>query len=109
MKRRLNAALGLVFSLTLIVASCFASGARDSGRLSGRMLLWHSWTGPQAEALNAVVTSFAELNPDVTVRQHAFASLEEMQQQYLNSVSAGLGPDLILAPSSWLRDLPANP
>lgn len=109
MKRRLNAALGLVFTLMLIVASCFAAGARDPERLSGRMLLWHTWTGPQAEALNAVVTSFAELNPDVTVRQHAFASLEEMQQQYLNSVSAGLGPDLILAPSSWLRELPANP
>lgn len=103
MKRTPTITLGVVSLLLIIIASCFASNRAGSGPLSGRVSLWHAWSGLQAEALDAVLASFLELNPNVTVRQQSFSSLEEMQRQYLSTAASGLGPDLILAPSSWLH------
>ena len=69
------------------------------------MLLWHTWNETEAEAFNGVIESFIELYPDVTIKQQAFASLDEMAAQFAVSRRSGLGPDTILAPSDWVQPL----
>jgi ABC-type glycerol-3-phosphate transport system substrate-binding protein len=66
--------------------------------------LWHSWAGGDGEALAAILTRFQQERPNIRVETH-FAAYGELAQTYTDAVTAGGGPDLILAPNWWLRDL----
>ncbi|MCE7984849.1 MAG: extracellular solute-binding protein [Caldilinea sp. CFX5] len=91
--------------LSLFVAACTFTQPQNPATLQGRVLLWHAWPEPKAAALTAVLTRFQALNPDVVVKQQAFATSAEMLEQFQTAAAAGLGPDLILAPSAWIRPL----
>lgn len=99
--------VALLVSLTLmLIASCSLTSSRTTDQsLSGRMLLWHSLNTSETEALNQVINSFAELNPQITIKVQVFSNTVELNEQYFNSAASGLGPDLILAPSSWVETL----
>src|SRR4051812_34687016 len=90
----------------LLFASCSLSANRATDQsLRGRMLLWHALPRSEADALNQVVNSFAELNPNVSVKVQVFSDSVELQDDFINAATNGLGPDLILAPSSWVPPL----
>lgn len=93
----------LVFLLLLLVA-CSAS-AQQPTPIQGRVLLWHAWTGEKATALTEVLARFHAISPDVVVKQQAFANADDMLTQFQVAAAAGLGPDLILAPSQWIPAL----
>ncbi len=71
---------------------------------SGTVTLWHSWARGDGDALAQILASFAAINPNVTV-QTLFVAYNDLPQAYADAVAAGGGPDLILAPAWWLREL----
>jgi len=92
--------------LVLFIAGCSTANQQPaSSALRGRVLLWHAWTNQEAIALNNVLARFQEINPDVVVKVQAFADAQSMLDQFQVASDAGLGPDLILAPSQWVRPL----
>ena len=95
--------LPLVFLLLLSIAAC--NGTDGANAVRGRMLLWHTWQESDAEALSALLATFKALHPDVVVKEQRFLTVDEMVTQFKNAADAGLGPDLILAPSDQVRPL----
>ncbi len=91
--------------LSLFVAACTFTQPSNSSTYQGRVLLWHAWPEPKAAALTAALTRFQALYPEVVVKQQAFATSAELLNQFQIAAAAGLGPDLILAPSQWIRPL----
>lgn len=91
--------------LSLFVAACTFTQPQPSATLQGRVLLWHAWPEPKAAALTAVLNRFQALYPEVVVKQQAFATPAALLSQFQTAAAAGLGPDLILAPSGWIRPL----
>jgi arabinogalactan oligomer/maltooligosaccharide transport system substrate-binding protein len=91
--------------LSLFVAACTFTQPQNPATLQGRVLLWHAWPEPKAAALTAVLNRFQALNPEVVVKQQAFATPAALLSQFQTAAAAGLGPDLILAPSGWIRPL----
>lgn len=91
--------------LPLFVAACTFTQPPNPSTLQGRVLLWHAWPEPKAAALTAALTRFQALYPEVVVKQQAFATSAELLNQFQIAAAAGLGPDLILAPSQWIRPL----
>ena len=91
--------------LSLFVAACTFTQPQNPATLQGRVLLWHAWPEPKAAALTAVLNRFQALYPEVVVKQQAFATPAALLSQFQTAAAAGLGPDLILAPSGWIRPL----
>ncbi len=95
---RLSVLLGLILAL-FMPAACspgFANRLADSGPGQERVLLWHTWDTAQAAALDAMLTAYQNLNPNVEVIAQAIP--EESLINRLESRSrAGLGPDIVLA------------
>ncbi len=71
---------------------------------SGTVTLWHSWARQDGDALAQILENFAAANPNITV-QTLFVAYNDLPQSYADAVAAGGGPDLILAPAWWLRQL----
>lgn len=80
--------------------------ATDEG-LDGKILVWHAFTGAEAEALEAIFTSFAALNPnlDLLVTRVDRAT---MPGRFIDAAHSGLGPDLFIGPNEWIVGLAAN-
>lgn len=72
--------------------------------LRGTVTLWHSWARQDGDALAQILENFAAANPEITV-QTLFVAYNDLPQAYADAVAAGGGPDLILAPAWWLRQL----
>lgn len=92
--------------LPLLVAGCTAS-EQSSTTIAGRVLLWHAWNDQKAAALTDVLARFQAIHPEVVVKQQVFANADEMLTQFQIAAAAGLGPDLMLAPSQWIPGLRA--
>ncbi|MEX1020159.1 MAG: extracellular solute-binding protein [Litorilinea sp.] len=109
MRQRLRfTGIALVISaaLALLFISIYAvSGRSDNGNLQGRILIWHAYAGAEAEAFQEMLERFRNIHPDVTVMQQSFATADLLQAEYLNAVTTGLGPDIVLGPSSWIAPL----
>jgi maltose-binding protein MalE len=71
---------------------------------SGTLLLWHSWSGNDGDALAQMLGSFQAAYPDIQI-ETLFVAYNRLPQAYADAVVAGGGPDLILAPSWWLQEL----
>jgi len=89
--------------LLVFFAGCAPTNQPPSAALQGRVLLWHAWTDSEAVALAAVIARFQAIHPAVIVKTQAFASQDELLYQFRIAAASGLGPDLILAPTEWIR------
>ncbi len=69
--------------------------------------LWHSWTGSEADALTQILTRFQQGRPDIRVQSN-FVAYGELAQAYTEAARAGGGPDLLMGPGWWLRQLAAD-
>lgn len=109
MRQRLRfTGIALVISaaLALLFISIYAvSGRSENDSLQGRVLIWHAYSGAEAEALTEMLDRFRNINPDVTIMQQGFASTAALQEEYSGAVATGLGPDVIVGPSSWIAPL----
>lgn len=75
--------------------------------LEGELLVWHTWDGNEREVLSGIFDEFMELYPSVTIIEE-FYPRGEIEDRYQTQVEAGLGPDLLIAPSDWASDLAEN-
>lgn len=73
---------------------------------TGTVVLWHSWTGQDGDALLEILTSFHQQQPKIRV-ETLFVAYGDLPDAYASAVRAGSGPDLMLAPNWWLPDLVA--
>ncbi|MCB0163109.1 MAG: extracellular solute-binding protein [Anaerolineae bacterium] len=94
----------LLLLLILIVAPGCQTVAPDTPRISGRALLWHGWTGDEAAFLDQMIDSFSEINPQTRIVTIAVPA-EELLAQYEASTAQGIGPDLVIGSSDWVRQL----
>ncbi|HMR64745.1 MAG TPA: extracellular solute-binding protein [Anaerolineae bacterium] len=94
--------VGLV-SLLLGTSGC-RSASENPEALSGHVILWHSWTADEALVLEQSLAEFREANPYVTIVTLALP-FDELLDRFRRSAQDGAGPDLLLAPSNWIRDL----
>jgi ABC-type glycerol-3-phosphate transport system substrate-binding protein len=91
--------------LTILLLSSCASPLRSAGSFLHRdaILVWHSLPAPEAAALDAVLDRYRRANPGVDVLvQFQEADLEE---RYMRAVQSGLGPDLLISRSVYVRSL----
>ncbi len=72
----------------------------------GRVVLWHSWTGADGDALAAMLLALQARSPNLQV-ETLFVSYNDLPQSYAQAVQAGAGPDLILASNWWLGEMVA--
>ncbi len=75
--------------------------------LVGTVKLWHSWAGNDGDALTAIVERFHQTSPNLQVETE-FIEYGELARAYTVAVKDGEGPDLILAPNWWIRELAAS-
>ena len=75
--------------------------------VAGTVTLWHSWSGKDGDALAAILDSFLQSRPNIQV-ETLFVDYGDLARVYTDAVKAGEGPDLILGPNWWLRELAAS-
>jgi arabinogalactan oligomer / maltooligosaccharide transport system substrate-binding protein len=68
------------------------------------LVLWHSWSGSDGDALARILGTFQSANPNITI-ETLFVAYNRLPQAYADAVYAGGGPDLLLAPGWWLQEL----
>ena len=73
---------------------------------AGTIVLWHSWAGPDGDALNEILARMQQKYPDLTI-ETLFVAYDDLPQSYADAVRAGGGPDLIIGANWWLSDLVA--
>ena len=102
-----------LYILIIIAMSCLAacqssendpSVGQEAEQLSGRLLVWHTWQGEEQETLRAILDDFTELYPDVIILDEYYPT-EELEELFIYQAEAGLGPDLLIAPASWIAQL----
>lgn len=91
----------LFIVLLLTLAGC---SGRNNRQAQGIVTLWHSLGPEETAVLNQSLASFSDIHPAVTVRSAA-VDIEQLRNRFEQSAAAGLGPDLILAPSRWIMPL----
>ncbi len=93
--------LAVLLFLLFLLAAC---SSRGDNALRGSVLVWHSWEEEQAAVLDTVLENFVELNPDVNINT-IYIPADRLLERYEVAAEAALGPDLVLAPSSFIRPL----
>lgn len=79
----------------------------SSAALVGTVTLWHSWAGKDGDALAAIVERFHQTRPNVQV-ETVFVDYGDLARAYTEAVKNGDGPDLMLGPNWWIRELAAS-
>ena len=97
----------LVLCLNGLIAGCINPFSTETDALQGTVLLWHTWDEEDSLVLNRTVASFTDIHPDVKIKTTSIIE-ENLQTRYEDAVSEGLGPDLLLGPSSWIQPLADN-
>lgn len=73
----------------------------DAAPLTGRVVIWHNWTGErEAAALQARLTQFNTVYPDITIIERAMPT-PRLEREFIAQARLGLGPDIIIGPSLW--------
>ncbi len=79
----------------------------SSAALVGTVTLWHSWAGKDGDALAAIVERFHQTRPNVRV-ETVFVDYGDLARAYTEAVKNGDGPDVMLGPNWWIRELAAS-
>src|SRR6476660_755967 len=78
------------------------AGAQD---LSGKLALWHGWTGAEADTLNnTVIPAWKTANPNVEVEALA-VPFDQLKNKFSTDTATGGGPDLLIGPADWVGEL----
>ena len=90
----------LLITMFYLVA---CSNSSPSGAVTGEILLWHDWSGADAELLNELVNKFSTIHPEMTVVTQSFPA-DTLQEKFMHSVTSGLGPDLLIGQAAWAQE-----
>lgn len=72
----------------------------------GELVLWHSWAGPDADALTQILTRLKEEAPLLAV-DTLFVGPNDLPQAYADAVAAGGAPDVAVTQNWWVNDMVA--
>ncbi len=70
----------------------------------GNIVLWHGWTGAEADTLAEVIAAFQAAAPDATVETLA-VPFDQLKNKFTTEASTGGGPDLLIGPKDWIGEL----
>ena len=71
----------------------------------GRILVWHLYSGQDAETLSRTISTFSELHPEVIVKQKSYSDPALMLEEFARAMDSGLGPDMVIGPTGWIPRL----
>lgn len=94
-------------TVTLVLLACSSDGygqQQPNEAQTGRVLLWHTWTGEEGATLDSMLAAYTELNPGVEVISVQIDE-DNFVKRFLDRNEGGLGPDLVLASSSIIYQL----
>ncbi|MCC6703774.1 MAG: extracellular solute-binding protein [Thermomicrobiales bacterium] len=96
----------LAFMLVVLgSAGVFAQDSAPNTDLEGELLLWHGWTGAEADTLtNDILPAWQAANPNVTIEVLA-VPFDQLKNKYSQEVATGGGPDLLIGPADWVGEL----
>ncbi len=97
----------IALGLSLIAAGCGGSSKKSSGgggttaaaKVSGSISMVAVWTGPEGQAIQAVLDGFKAKNPDVTIK---YKAAKDPGQVLTTAVQGGNPPDIAALPSPGL-------
>lgn len=104
MKRRsfIKGAASIAASPLLASAGTRIGAAQD---LSGKLTLWHGWTGAEADTLNNdILPAWKTANPNVEVEALA-VPFDQLKNKYSTDTATGGGPDLLIGSLDWIGEL----
>ena len=93
--------LSLLTIIALALSACAGGGAAQP---SGKVTLWHGWTGAEEETLKATVDKFQKANPQIKVELLA-VPFDQLKNKFTTEASTGGGPDLLIGPKDWIGEL----
>ena len=96
-----------IWLLFILLSASFSSGCRaplPAGAQSGRVLLWHSFNETETPVLNQILQQYQEIHPQTRIIS-VMVPAAEMQRRYQETADLGLGPDLFIGSSDWVREL----
>lgn len=73
----------------------------ESGKLSGTILVWHSWPEPESELIEQLLIEFMAVHPETTIVTE-YIPKELLEEEFVEHFAAGLGPDLLIGAELWL-------
>ena len=89
---------------TPLLANCGLRIARAQD-MSGELVLWHGWTGAEADTLNNdVLPAWTTANPGVEVQALA-VPFDQLKNKFTTDALTGGGPDLVVGPLDWVGEL----
>jgi maltose-binding protein MalE len=73
--------------------------------LSGKITLWHGWTGAEADTLNNdIIPAWTAANPNVEIEALA-VPFDQLKNKYSTDTATGGGPDLLIGSLDWIGEL----
>ncbi|MEI2776515.1 MAG: hypothetical protein V9G19_11215 [Tetrasphaera sp.] len=94
-------------TVMLLAVACSAGlpaePAEEAPR-TGRILLWHTWTGAEGGALDKMLARYQELNPGIEIISIG-TDAAAFVDRFADRSKGGLGPDLILADAGIIYEL----
>lgn len=91
---------------SLMSGALVRSGASaQESSLTGKLALWHGWTGAEADTLNNdVLPAWLAAHPDAPVEALA-VPFDQLKAKYNTEAATGGGPDLLIGPLDWVGEL----
>ncbi len=102
MRGRIGAGF-LIVLLILLLLGCNSDTQADDVQ-DGRILLWHTWSGTDEEALNELLANFNEVYPQIQVISISYTP-DDLRAAFVEAASRGLGPDIIIGAQLWTPEL----
>jgi arabinogalactan oligomer/maltooligosaccharide transport system substrate-binding protein len=95
----------LLLALLLTISAASGTVVAQDEELSGSLLLWHGWTGAEADTLNnEVLPAWQAAYPNVSIETLA-VPFDQLKNKYQTESASGGGPDLLIGPADWVGEL----
>ncbi len=95
----------MMLALLLTLSAAGNMAVAQDEELSGSLLLWHGWTGAEADTLNnEVLPAWQAAYPNVTIETLA-VPFDQLKNKYQTEAASGGGPDLLIGPADWVGEL----
>lgn len=95
----------MMLALLLTISAAGSIAVAQDDELSGSLVLWHGWTGAEADTLNnEVLPAWQAAYPNVSIETLA-VPFDQLKNKYQTEAASGGGPDLLIGPADWVGEL----